>query len=147
MRNESTIKPNWTIWSSKFQKEFWGGALPRFQLFLGLRHQISGVSRPRFDSNPQLLTRSCTLASAIAWKTAHTQFVRKQGFKNFRQIVCVYAQLPSPFVLATVMDIQWVTVNFLSKEIIFRHLHMNSTVSQILAFILYYILPAIRWRS
>ena len=80
--------PNWTIWSSKFQK-FSGEGLtePPPQtpppLFLGLRPrfglhpQISGASRPRFGlrpiQTPQLLKRGCTLAGL--WLA---NFVRRQ---------------------------------------------------------------------
>ena len=68
--------PDWTIWSSKFQKisgegltepppqtppPLFLGLRPRF----GLRPQISGASRPRFGlrpiRTPQLLNRGCAL--------------------------------------------------------------------------------------
>ena len=80
--------PNWTIWSSKFQK-FSGEGLtePPPQtpppLFLGLRPrfglhpQISGASRPRFGlrpiQTPELLKRGCALAGL--WLA---NFVRRQ---------------------------------------------------------------------
>ena len=96
-------RPDWTIWSSKFQKLSGEGLTePPPQtpppLFLGLRPQISGASRPRFGlrpiRTPNFWTVAAPLLVAMSVTVSESMFVAEFVFVTVSVTMSVSVVVP-----------------------------------------------------